>query len=211
MPHERLGWLGGLLVCASVSACDSDVEQNGDGATSSGGAGGSPTTAGPGGSMATGGSMGTSTGGGPQDPHAFFTITEGGVPTSYAWSVPKGNLVFCRDYPGQSYLWARFAESLVNDGEASPHVDIDVCKPGSGAFGPMNPALGQCGAQPQWDIWWHPSAASYANNAPNASPCTLTLSQNGGALSGTFECEPLVPGNLSVTRGSFGCTIEPGM
>jgi hypothetical protein len=121
--------------------------------------------------------------------------------------------VFCRDF-GDGTVWIRFAESSVDDGESSDHIDIDLCVfAGSGDYVPFDPQGFECPPMPSFDIWWHEGGTAYANGA-SFDTCELTLVQSGDLVEGTFACTPLGefpsgPGSVGVENGSFCCTLAP--
>jgi len=154
--------------------------------------------------------------------HAEFVLSgEDYDDQAYSWSNEGGNLVYCYYYAGDAkgdYMWIRFAESPDENGDTSPHIDIDVCrfsKDGfGGTFNAMDPTnFGtKCPDDPGFGIWWHAGEAAY-NNDPVATDCELTASVDGEVVSGTFNCAPLpeVEGTktLAVSQGSFSCKAEP--
>ncbi len=158
---------------------------------------------------------------GPPVGHAAFVLSGEDYPeVDYAWTNDAGNLVYCYYYQGEAkgdYMWIRFAESSLQNGDDSPHIDLDVCRFSSDGFGGTFPAMdptkfgSQCQADPGFGIWWHEGSVAY-NNEPMASDCQLTASVQDGVVYGEFECTPLpeVEGSktLAVTAGEFSCIAE---
>lgn len=153
--------------------------------------------------------------------HANFVLAgEDYDNQAYAWSNDGGNLVYCYYYAGEAkgdYLWIRFAESPEQNGDTSPHIDIDVCRFANDGFGgtfdPQDPTNfgSQCPADPGFGIWWHAGDIAY-NNDPKAENCLLEASVEGEVVTGTFHCSPLpeLDGTktLAVSEGSFSCKAE---
>ena len=126
----------------------------------------------------------------------------------FGYSNSSGNLIFCR--PNGALWWVRLAATMAGNGDAGPHIDIDLCNyNGSGVFAPMAPGAG-CGAGRTWDIFWHDGPAAFVNQATSA-PCQLALTLTGSTLEGVFSCRGLqeIGGNrnLDVVDGMFRCTV----
>lgn len=155
-------------------------------------------------------------GGGPTSPppptsgsgSATFRLAGAGLDQTISYG--GGNLVFCRRNAGWADLWIRLAEQAAGDGEAGPHLDIDVCNHASGGtFAPMDPQAARCGAGQTFDIWWHGASDVFVNGLASRS-CSLTLMRSGTRLSGTFACQGMAHfaganRTLDVLDGSFQC------
>jgi hypothetical protein len=124
----------------------------------------------------------------------------------------EANLVSCsRTSP--TMHWLRFAESAANNGEDSPHLDIDLCHlPATGGtFAPMEARANPCPGGMTWGAWWHDGpTAVYANRATSA-PCELRVEVREMQLIGTFACHGLVTedgeSTIDLVEGRFECTI----
>ncbi|MCB9754120.1 MAG: hypothetical protein H6713_29610 [Myxococcales bacterium] len=172
------------------------------------------------GDASTGDASSTTTGDAPVG-HAEFVLSgEDYDDVAFSWSNDGGNLVYCYFYEGAAkgdYLWIRFAESPEQNGDSSPHIDMDVCRFSAGGFGgsfsAMDPTKfgSQCPDDPGWGIWWHAGDVAY-NNDPAAQPCQLEASVEGQVVTGTFSCTPVteVDGDksLTISGGSFSCLAE---
>ena len=125
------------------------------------------------------------------------------------------NLVFCRTgaAAGWADVWIRFAESAAGDGEAGPHLDLDLCEVGDGGvFTPKDPMAARCDGGKTFDAWWHGGNGDTFVNRVSAASCSLDLDRSGGVMSGTFECRDLRELNgsrsLDLLGGSFECAEE---
>ena len=140
------------------------------------------------------------------------------------------NLVFCRHYaePARGdYVWIRFAQTAEKDGDAGPHIDIDLCRlmDAGEHVAPMPAGAhgSHCAPTPGFAIWWHGEEHPYnSGESPSQDRCSLSLDHDreAGTLSGHFACEPLVPASLqpgvappavepvAVSGGQFTCKIE---
>lgn len=122
----------------------------------------------------------------------------------------KDNLIFCR-IEGDN-LWIRFARDKSDNGNNSPHIDIDICNyAGAGVYAPVDPKKRPCPLGLFWDIFWHDDERVYANQG-SSSPCQLTLNLSGDILSGIFNCRDVVrfqgTETIEITEGTFTCKIE---
>jgi hypothetical protein len=134
------------------------------------------------------------------------------------YSTAEGGLVFCRRQSQSngagSYLWVRLAADAASDGEAAPHLDLDLCNfAGSGVYGvPHDAELGlECDQGLTWDLYWHDGPGITFLSQPTSPACVATVTADGGGLVGTFACQGLTPfqgagsGTLDVSEGSFRC------
>lgn len=135
-------------------------------------------------------------------------------------------LVFCRHDPAPErgdYVWIRLAQTREADGDAGPHLDLDVCRltrAGEGGYSVMPPGQhgSHCADTPGFAIWWHEGEAAFVSPVPPktpASPCTLELEldEQQRRLAGRFACDPLYAvsdgsSGPGVVAGSFNCELE---
>jgi hypothetical protein len=147
----------------------------------------------------------------------------------HQWSSGE-NLVFCRHYaePDRGdYVWIRLAQTPENDGDAGPHIDIDLCRLADAGQHPAPMPAGahgsHCAPTAGFAIWWHEGEHAYNSGAsPSSDRCSLSLEHDRetGTLTGHFACEPLVPAShepgvappdmepVSVAAGEFSCKLE---
>ena len=144
---------------------------------------------------------------------ASFRISGAGYDDAFAFD-RGSNLVFCRQNAGWADLWIRFAEEAAGNGEASPHIDIDVCNyADGGTFAPQDPNRASCDGSSTFDIWWHDGDLVFVNEA-RSSPCSLSLSFDAATneLMGSFSCSGLRERggsrSLDILDGSFMCPVE---
>jgi hypothetical protein len=147
----------------------------------------------------------------------------------HQWS-SADNLVFCRHYaePDRGdYVWIRFSQTAEQDGDAGPHIDIDLCRLSDAGQHPAPMPAGahgsHCAPTPGFAIWWHEGENAFNSGAaPAQDRCSLSLEHDreAGTLSGHFACEPLVPAShepgvappevepVAVSGGEFTCKIQ---
>ena len=134
-------------------------------------------------------------------------------------------LLFCRwdrEPERGDYVWIRLGETAEKDGDAGPHLDLDVCRLTStdtGPLGLMPPGQhgSRCAPEPGFALWWHEGDTAFvspvAGKTPQ-TPCTLKLEHTGEWLSGRFSCESLyavedASAGPSILSGSFSCPLTP--
>lgn len=158
-------------------------------------------------------------GGGPTSPPPPSNPASGGFRLSGASgeqviSYTDGpNLVFCSRNAGWAHLWIRLAAQRGANGEAGPHLDIDLCNDaGGGAFRPKDPRTPSCGADKAWDVWWHDGSGGVFTNAALAPQCELVVTASGSQLQGSFSCRDLREEAgaraVDVLDGFFRCTVS---
>ena len=125
----------------------------------------------------------------------------------------SGNLVFCRrETPLPNTLWIRLAAGPAADGEATPHVDIDLCNfAGTSTYSALHDTAGArtCANGLTTGVWWHDGAREFATT-PASGPCTVSVTRGATTIDGTFDCTGLRArdgsgATLDVRAGSFHC------
>jgi hypothetical protein len=147
---------------------------------------------------------------------ASFTLQGAGYDNAaHTLSAAGGNLIFCRrEPPLPNTIWIRLAASPAGNGEASPHLDIDLCNfAGTSTYSALHDTSGDrtCTQGATAGIWWHDGGREYAT-VPASGPCTVSVTRGTGIIEGTFDCRGLQPRNgtgeaLDVRAGSFRCNF----
>jgi hypothetical protein len=134
-----------------------------------------------------------------------------------SFSSANGNLVFCRrESPFPNTIWIRMAQSRVADGEASPHVDIDLCNfAGSGTYTAVHDITQPrtCSQGRTHAIWWHETPTKVLVSRPTSQSCSVSVTQTPGFIEGTFQCSGLTAEsgsfpNVDIPSGSFRCNFS---
>jgi hypothetical protein len=132
-----------------------------------------------------------------------------------SYSNAGGNHVFCRrESPFPDTLWVRLASTSTQDGDAGPHIDIDLCKfAGTATYQAVHDVNQPrtCSQGQSFGIWWHDADKTYVSRA-DSSPCTVSVTQGSGFLEGSFQCRGLTPYSgtgptLDIPAGSFRCAF----
>ena len=142
---------------------------------------------------------------------ATFQVTGGASAGTLSYT-SADNFIQCTTVAGWADSFLRFAEQPGANGEAGPHLDIDLCgSANSGGFTPKDPQLPACAGGQQFDIFWHGADGVFTNTA-NDPGCSFTLTRTGNQLSGTFSCMGMVEfggtRTLDVLNGTFQCVEQ---
>lgn len=120
---------------------------------------------------------------------AAFSLQNGTDQVTYTYT-GEDNLIFCYLYENNE-AWIRIAKDRTNDGENSPHLDIDICGfNGTGTYEIMSPHDRPCGDGSKWDVWWHDDEKVFVNQR-ESTPCKLVLTVKGERIAGKFSCADL--------------------
>jgi hypothetical protein len=152
----------------------------------------------------------------PDESRGSFTLQGAGYDNvAHNLSAAGGNLIFCRrEPPLPNTIWIRLATSPAANGEASPHVDIDLCNfAGTSTYTALHDTSGDrtCNQGPTAAVWWHDGGREFAT-VPASGPCTVNVTRGTTTIEGTFDCRGLQPRNgtgeaLDVRSGSFRCNF----
>lgn len=142
---------------------------------------------------------------------ASFQISGDGYSETFHYN-SEDNLIFCQIF-NENEMFIRIARDKNDNGENSPHIDIDLCNySGAGNYIVIDPRERPCPEKgKRWNIFWHDGDSVYSNKG-DSSPCDLTLTIEDNKLRGSFTCDNMVRFEqtelINISQGYFECIIS---